>query len=75
MSHYRDLCGTLFRLMVKINSAKKLISEKILITFSFLKTVENNSFLNNKKKKTIENQFISLVLNPHRVTITLTNYI
>lgn len=51
MSHYRDLCGTLFRLMVKINSAKKLISEKILITFSFLKTVENNSFLNNKKKK------------------------
>lgn len=50
MSHYRDLCGTLFRLMVKINSAKKLISEKILITFSFLKTVENNSFLNNKKK-------------------------
>lgn len=74
MSHYRDLCGTLFRLMVKINSAKKLISEKILITFSFLKTVENNSFLNNKKK-TIENQFISLVLNPHRVTITLTNYI
>lgn len=74
MSHYRDLCGTLFRLMVKINSAKKLISEKILITFSFLKTVENNSFLNNKKKP-IENQFISLVLNPHRVTITLTNYI
>lgn len=74
MSHYRDFCGTLFRLMVKINSAKKLISEKILITFSFLKTVENNSFLNNKKK-TIENQFISLVLNPHRVTITLTNYI